>query len=305
MGEMMKVREDERLDLQAAFSKFREKYIKASVPVEGVLKEENFEGKYPKNEILNDKQRVNNKKSEFEKKIIQNPDLQTTLENNKKSEILNYIFFEMVKNAKLFGENVSAKKTTDTDSMFSGINVVLEVEKNIENNSTENPMTHLGVAMDIMSIGSVNGFSEAANRKLKAIKKHIESDELGSLKYFASNDTTDKLVHMPEVFINIEPKIVNELIDLWVNNDYEGLAKNKIKVTVIHQITTQLQAQENYARSEKVNKLKAAKRLNEALHTFKDIQTEIDLEFPDVAKDYNEQKDKETVKLYERLLDVA
>ena len=65
MGEMMKVREDERLDLQAAFSKFREKYIKASVPVEGVLKEENFEGKYPKNEILNDKQRVNNKKSEF------------------------------------------------------------------------------------------------------------------------------------------------------------------------------------------------------------------------------------------------
>ena len=227
------------------------------------------------------------------------------MENNKKSEILNYIFFEMVKNAKLFGENVSAKKTTDTDSMFSGINVVLEVEKNIENNSTENPMTHLGVAMDIMSIGSVNGFSEAANRKLKAIKKHIESDELGSLKYFASNDTTDKLVHMPEVFINIEPKIVNELIDLWVNNDYEGLAKNKIKVTVIHQITTQLQAQENYARSEKVNKLKAAKRLNEALHTFKDIQTEIDLEFPDVAKDYNEQKDKETVKLYERLLDVA
>ncbi|HRH32945.1 MAG TPA: hypothetical protein PK720_02295 [bacterium] len=305
--EMINAQEDKRFDLEKAIIKFQEKYIKASVPVEGVLREEDFEGKYSKNVILDDKQRVNKKKHEYAKKAIADPDLLRTHENNKKLEILNYIVFEMVKSAKLFGERVTAKKTTDTDSMFNGIDVVLEVEKKMkENNNNESSISRLGVAMDIMSLGSINGFSEAANKKLRIIKNHIELGNLGSLKYFKSTDqNADKSSSLPEIFINIEPKVVDELIDLWVNNDYEGLAKNKVKVMIIHQITTQLHAQENYARSETVNRPEAAGILKESLNIWKDIQSEIDLEFPDTAKDYNEKKDEGTIELYSQLLEAA
>lgn len=304
MGEMIKVREDNRLDLQVAFRKFEEKYENPSVSVDGVLKEEDFEGKYTPEDILDDKQEVKKKKRDFEDRVKKDSDLQRTAENRKKSEMLGYIFFEMVRYAKMFGENVSAKKTTETDSMRHRIDVVLEVEKKVKN-SEENSISHLGVAMDIMSIGSVNGFSEKINSKLADIKKNIELDQLGSLKYFDSDGTADKLVHMPEVFINIEPNVVDELIDLWANNKLEELAKHPVKVKIIHQITTQLQAQENYARSKTVNKIAAADRLKATLDILKDIQTEVDLEFPDVAKDYNEKEDKKTVKLLEGLIEIA
>jgi hypothetical protein len=109
-------------------------------------------------------------------------------------------------------------------------------------------------------------------KKMLAIKKEIDADELGSIRYF--KDTRGDFVgtrnNVPRTVIGVSQPIVTALAGLWLNNQQKALATHPIQELFISEIEQQLRAMHAYAiRQKKTKAVLAYQQALAAVHTIR------------------------------------
>jgi len=228
------------------------------------LKLEEFEGSHDSQEIERDSQAVENKK----KKIVE-LDMAPTM----RAQFLEAILAEQVELSNWFSENTMTIIPSEYDDLFNGIDLVLEFE-------TEETSQYETIGIDVSS--SPLGIKRKG--KFDKIKQHIVDGTLAQMKYFHSErgdtDNTEeeeeaKPRKMPLFIIGADPRIINELAELWLtvykarnpgkNLDkiqidelrekakkaQEKLAKHRVAVMILQELKEQLEVFAQFA--QKIN----------------------------------------------------
>lgn len=267
--------------------------LKAEEQADDVINESLFSKVYSSQEIKNDIDSVKELEKRSVEKLNNNPDKESIIESRKKSEILKYIIFDLGKDpANWFGDNANPVKTNKYDSLKTGIEVVVEME---EKDNIERP-SHLGLAFDVISTAPQAILTKPeVMRKFSMIREGIKSGKLAEVKYFSSsNRGPHRLQGLPEVVINVPPKLVNQLIELWANNEYETLASHEVNPMIIQQVTAQLKAQIEYANS--LEQRDASNQIQEVLNQWQSLAIEKDATLPP-------KMEKELTAIYKTILE--
>lgn len=143
--------------------------------------------------------------------------------------ILEAILLEQGEMAEWLGSNAYTQKTADFDDL-NGTDIIVEYE-------TEGAYAHLGLGVDVTSSSDLGG-------KLKRVQEDVDSHNLASIYYFKSDTMgfKGKKDFVPRVVIGVEAATVYGLMELWLREDADSLAKHPIQATVLKEVELQLQA---------------------------------------------------------------
>lgn len=143
--------------------------------------------------------------------------------------ILEAILLDQGEMAEWLGSNAYTQKTADYDDL-EGTDMIVEFEM-------ESAYAHLGLGVDVTSSGDLG-------TKLKRVQGDINSQSLATIYYFKSETMgfKGKKDFVPRVVIGVEAAAVYELMELWLRNDTESLAKHPIQATLLKEIGLQLEA---------------------------------------------------------------
>lgn len=285
---------DSKLLINAGYQKLMS--IKIAEPyTQDYLNEDQFRGAegYTDEEIEDDKKYVKEFEAKFEKGQNQN-----YKEMKKKADILEYIIFEQGETGNWFGKLAHTIKTCKSDDIKNGIDLVVETQEyvgeGLEDSIDDKKLSYLGLAADITfeRMDNALGMGKDIPQKFQTIINEINQGMLAEVKYYKSRLSGPKtLINIPRVVLNIDSKMANELIELWVNNKDNELANHKIHIVIIHQIVAQLAVYEEYARE--VKRKKIAEKLKQVYEELEDVLMQKRKDFPQHAKFLNIEKMKE------------
>ncbi len=128
------------------------------------------------------------------------------------------------------GNDVQLQKTTDYDDMFNHTDMIAEWHSNRAEAHT------LGLAVDV-TFGA-----RSLEKKFERLQEDIQKGRLGKIKYAPKEQTG-----VPRVIIGMSRETVHELMHLWMEEEYDALAKHPIQNIVLEQILAQLQSISAYA----------------------------------------------------------
>lgn len=89
----------------------------------------------------------------------------------------------------------------------------------------------------------------AVARKFEGIKKEVDTDTLGTLRYFKDTrgDFMGTRNNIPRVVIGVSQETVEELILLWNKSDKKALGKHPVQRIIVEEIYNQLELMHAYA----------------------------------------------------------
>ena len=124
----------------------------------------------------------------------------------------------------------------------------------------------LGVDVTFSNIG--------IQEKLTDIRKKIDLDNLGEIKYFRDvrGDFMGTRYNVPRVVLGIQPHVIEGLAKLWMANDVKTLANHPIQHVIANELYTQLTAMSDYAKHN--NKHNAHRALEQAVLLVTQLRTE-------------------------------
>jgi len=277
---------DHKILIDAAYKKLLS--IKVEEPYsEDYLNEDQFINKpgYTEKEIEKCKKNV----KIFEEEQTKDETL-SEKEVREKSEILEYIIFEQGERGNWFGEFAHTIKVCKYDDIMNGVDVMIETRDLSEDYSDdivdEKKFSYLGLATDITfeRMNNAIGVEKDIPKKFRRIKDEIADGSLANINFFKSRFSSEskRLINVPRVVLNIDSRIVNELMELWVNGKNEELANHRIQVIILYQICSQLKVYEEYA--EECRRKAIAKILNQSYEEFNEVRLQKKNEFPQHAK---------------------
>ncbi|MBP9757957.1 MAG: hypothetical protein KBD06_05125 [Candidatus Pacebacteria bacterium] len=141
------------------------------------------------------------------------------------------------------GDDVKLQKTTDYDDMFNHTDMIAEWHSNRADAHS------LGLAVDV-TFGA-----RSLEKKFERLHDDINKGRLSKIKYAPKEQTG-----VPRVIIGMSRETVYDLMNLWMEEEYDSLAKHPIQAAVLEQILTQLQAISQYAESKQSHHVAAVYR---------------------------------------------
>lgn len=140
------------------------------------------------------------------------------------ADVLEAILYDQIANGGWCGEKASAIKTSQFDDSFNGSDIILEIEE------IGRTLSHLSLSIDI-TFGVTT-----EEKKFAMIKKKIDAETLGEIKYFHSDrgGFQGKLSRVPQVVIGVEKELLIKLAGLWA--DKHGKKKENSDVLAVHPV---------------------------------------------------------------------
>lgn len=195
------------------------------------VKMSDFEDHYGKEVVAKDRLYVEKMEGKFS-----NSKNSEQAEANKLATVFEAVFHEGTSTCGWLGENVSTIKTSRYDDIANGIDEIAEIQE------TPTATSYLGLAIDVT-------ISSEAETKIKDIKQNIEEGKLSKIKYFQSPNRNFKgsIDNVPRVVVGVAGKTVQELSELWLNNDKDSLKKHPVQLQVLRTVLEQLKTFEKYS----------------------------------------------------------
>lgn len=167
------------------------------------------------------------------------------------AEVLEAILYEQIGHGEWFGQRASAIKTSTYDDYINGSDIILELEE------VTRTLSHLSLSVDV-TFGTTT-----EEKKFAMIKKHIDNETLGEIKYFHSErgGFQGKLSKVPQVVIGVEKELLIKLSALWADKhgrkeeNNEVLATHPVQRLIMSEILLQLQTFRIYAEETKKESL--------------------------------------------------
>lgn len=128
------------------------------------------------------------------------------------------------------GDDVKLQKTTDYDDMFNHTDMIAEWHSNRAEAHS------LGLAVDV-TFGA-----RSLEKKFDRLQEDINKGRLSKIKYAPKEQSS-----VPRVIIGMSRETVHELMNLWMEEEYDALGKHPIQTVVLEQILAQLQSISKYA----------------------------------------------------------
>jgi len=161
----------------------------------------------------------------------------------KKAAIFEYIIYEQSELGEWFGEHALTSKTAKSDDLRHGVDMAIEFEE------PDKSFGYLGLAVDV-------SFGDEFSKKFERIKSDIDAGKLTQIDYFKSRTGPKSLKNVPRVVLAVDGKTMNQLIDLWIEQNQESkdsLAKHPVQIQILNEFKLQLKKFEQYARHVKKN----------------------------------------------------
>ncbi len=189
-----------------------------------------FRGIYSDDEIQDDIAWVERTEKKFEPSPIK-----------KYGDIFEAVFCEQAEMNE-WVPNSQVTKTSRFDDYRNKVDMV------VETHDADDTITHLALGVDV-TFGS-----EDLSKKFRGIRDNINKGELGSVKYFLADRPRNQkfagpLRNIPHVVVGVEVDRVTELGLLWVNRKNRELATHPAQVTILEEISLQLETFVEYAKS--------------------------------------------------------
>jgi hypothetical protein len=191
------------------------------------IKERNFIGVYPREEVEKDLKYIKEAENAFKEKAAD----EESARGVELAHIFEAIICHQGELANWFGENSMTIKSARYDDLKNGVDLIIEFTDNDDKNS------HLALAVDV----TFSSF-EKLYEKLDGIKTDIEDGKLAYVKYFESERSGIKgdIKGIPKTVIGADPRTLYKLMDLWVGGKEKELEKHPIQFMILDQIMAQL-----------------------------------------------------------------
>lgn len=173
--------------------------------------------------------------------------------NKQLADIFEAIVLEHGELSEWFGENAVTFKTSSYDDYENGVDTIIEFQ-----DQDSRSASYLGLAADVTFTGD-------PTKKFDNLKKQIENGRLARVKYFHSEHMNihGQLSKLPEVIIGAHRKTVLELAEHWISGENSLLARHKIQIMILRQMSDQLKTFAMYAES--IKQFEAAQIYKERL----------------------------------------
>lgn len=232
-----------------------------------------FKGLYSNKMIEEDINYVEKRQQKFK-----TDDTPEKAESKKYATIFEAIIHDQIDMNGWLGEYATAKKTSWYDDLKNGVDEIIEFDQ------TEiSPSAHLALAVDIT-------FSKNVSEKIDEIMTHIESGDVGIIKYLLTDNYRGEMNNVPRAIIGVDMKNLQEIIKLWVDNKKKSLAQHRVKFIILSQIKIQLNSFAKYAH--KIGQLVIANSFNRVLKIVENIWDEELKKCPAENRDFNFEEDR-------------
>lgn len=200
---------------------------------------------------------------------VEKKEEQYTIEANKVyADVLEAILYDQITNGGWCGEKASAIKTSQFDDSINGSDIILEIEE------IGRTLSHLSLSIDV-TFGVTT-----EEKKFVMIKKKIDAETLGEIKYFHSDrgGFQGKLSKVPQVVIGVDKELLIKLAGLWADKhgkkdeNKETLAEHPVQRLILAEILLQLQTFKMY--SENTNKKSLVPIYDKSIHVIEGILRE-------------------------------
>lgn len=222
--------------------------------------EENFIdpiGPYSRESVERDLQLVAKREEGFKSRETEESRI-----NKQLADIFEAVILEHGELSEWFGTNAVTFKTSSYDDYENGVDTIIEFQ-----DQDTRAASYLGLAADITFTGD-------PTKKFDNLKKGIENGRLARVKYFHSEHMNihGQLSKLPEVIIGAHRKTVIELGEHWISGENSILAKHRIQIMILRQMSDQLKTFALYAES--VKQIEAANIYKERLEVVDNILNE-------------------------------
>ena len=217
----------ENVDLERAYEKAQDVLAER-------IQELDFVGVYCKEEIGTDKEEVARRKLKAEAGQTKEKD-----KLKKVADVFEAVVLEQGELSQWFGEHGFTIGASEYDDWVNGIDLLVEFRKP---NSPEAPLLALGIDVT---------FSVDVTDKFDRLRKQIEDGSLAKMKYSASGHSEEKgsRDNLPEVIVGVSVKTVNELQELWLDENQIALEQHRVQIMILMEIKEQLLTFIEYSRS--------------------------------------------------------
>jgi hypothetical protein len=175
------------------------------------LKEADFEELYQKDEILKDKKMVERMKEKFseDQESLTKDEILVIRERKTVSEAMEKIIVEGGEIHNWFGGDSSLIQTTEYDDIFNGIDVVLEIEIEGEENK------RIALVVDV----TMSSDTSILQKKIANNLSSITGKKPKEVKYFRSEitDEAEKIQDIIPVVVGLDKENSSELLTLFAN----------------------------------------------------------------------------------------
>lgn len=189
-----------------------------------------FSSIYGKENIIADMQKIATYRKQWEQ--------QSSQEKNSKvlAEVLEGMILVNARENGWFGDSVTMK-TSLFDDVFNKTDMFTEWHENTEGSRV------LAMAVDI-TYGKT-----ALSKKLQDIKTEIDSDRLGTIRYFKDTrgDFMGTRNNIPRTVIGISPEHTLAIASLWMKGDSDALQTHTTQRVLIEEMYVQTKAMADYA----------------------------------------------------------
>lgn len=118
-------------------------------------------------------------------------------------------------------------------------------------------------------------------KKLERIKKEVDNDSLGTLRYFKDvhGDFMGTRNNVPRVVIGVSARVVEELSRLWIANDTKKLSAHAVQRLIVEEIRQQVTSIVAYAREHnKQNAVRAYEQLSSVIEKLAEQKKSLELD---------------------------
>lgn len=167
--------------------------------------------------------KIDKEKVRQRKKVLEQIGQRELVPSKKRSMILEALLAEQIEASDWFGHNANTVIASEFDDLFNSIDLVIEFGSEGEKDIHYNPM-----GIDVTST------TERIGGKLTKIRDHFKRWGGSRIKYFRSErkNPKSKLKELPRLIIGVEPELIEELGQLWLEANRHRLeGKNPLKLS--------------------------------------------------------------------------
>jgi hypothetical protein len=163
---------------------------------------------------------------------------------DKMGAIFEGVVLEQAELSNWLGQSAETIKSSAYDDYVNGIDMMIEFD------ADKNSPKHLALAVDL-TFGTAS-----LKKKFDRIRKEIDADELGHMKYFRSERSgyRGELSQLPRAIVGVEHDTVAQLAALWVNDHKPQLAQHEVQRIIAEELNQQMKTFLAYARKKKSEK---------------------------------------------------
>ncbi len=245
--------EQANIGKEIIFSKVEKEFLEEKLAAmrEGQLSEGDFSkftdehgetyGLYDESKVLEDKKKVEDLRTEFEKKKkfklskLNLVEQEKYLEKQRVSQYFEAFIYDKVGGSNGMIQNSAVFKTTEADDFMRHVDFVLEHEDE-----------HFGIAADVTLLAKEDLWEKGLKEKLDLFERDIQNNNLVQIEYFENLE--GEPLRVPRVIIAIEASHARQMLKWWANED-KMLEAIPIKLRFLMLTHVQLKAGYEYSKS--------------------------------------------------------